>query len=85
MLMDSTMFRGSFIIVPCLNPIDSLAELGLARRIGGLRGFAIAFLNHHIGNAPKVELVKRGNKTLVIPEGTPESQLGILINKFTRG
>lgn len=50
-----------------------------------LRSFTIAFLNHHIGNAPKVELVKRGNKTLVIPEGTPESQLGILINKFTRG
>lgn len=42
-------------------------------------------INHHIGNAPKVELVKCGNKTLVIPEGTPESQLGILINKFTRG
>ena len=41
-------------------------------------------INHHIGNAPKVELVKRGNKTLVIPEGTPESQLGILINKFTK-
>ena len=41
-------------------------------------------INHHIGNAPKVELVKRGNKTLVIPEGMPESQLGILINKFTR-
>ena len=33
----------------------------------------------------QIELVKRGNKTLVIPEGTPESQLGILINKFTRG
>ena len=33
----------------------------------------------HVG-----ERVKRGNKTLVIPEGTPESQLGILINKFTR-
>ena len=41
-------------------------------------------INHHIGHAPKVELVKRGNKTLVIPEGTPESQLGIRINKFTR-
>lgn len=40
-------------------------------------------IHHHIGQAPKVELVKRGNKTLVIPEGTPESQLGILINKFT--
>ena len=40
---------------------------------------------HHIGQAPKMELVKRGNKTLVIPEGTPESQLGLLINKFTRG
>ncbi len=33
----------------------------------------------------KMELVKRGNKTLVIPEGTPESLLGLLINKFTRG
>lgn len=42
-------------------------------------------ISHHIGQAPKVELVKRGNKTLVIPEGTPESQLGLLINKFTRG
>ncbi len=39
---------------------------------------------HHIGNAPRVELVKRGRKTLVLPEGTPESQLGILINRFTR-
>ncbi len=34
-------------------------------------------INHHIGNAPKVELVKRGNKPLVIPEGTPESRQGI--------
>jgi hypothetical protein len=85
MLMDSTMFRGRFIIMPCLNPIDSLAELGLARRIGVLRSFTTALLNHHIGHAPKVELVKRGNKTLVIHEGTPESQLGIQINKFTRG
>ena len=33
----------------------------------------------------QIELMKRDNKTLVIPEGTPESQLGILINKFTRG
>ena len=41
-------------------------------------------INHHIGQAPNVELVKRGNKTLLIPEGTPESQLGLLINKFTR-
>jgi hypothetical protein len=45
----------------------------------------LPLINQHIGHAPKVELVKRGNKTLVIPEGTPESQLGILINKFTRG
>ena len=45
----------------------------------------LPLINLHIGHAPKVELVKRGNKTLVIPEGTPESQLGILINKFTRG
>ena len=42
-------------------------------------------ISHHIGQAPKMELVKRGNKTLVIPEGTPESQLSLLINKFTRG
>ncbi len=42
-------------------------------------------VNHHIGQAPNVELVKRGYKTLLIPEGTPESQLGLLINKFTRG
>jgi hypothetical protein len=41
-------------------------------------------INHHIGHAPKVELVKRGNKALIIPEGTPESQLGLLIKKFTR-
>ena len=33
----------------------------------------------------QIELMKRDNKTIVIPEGTPESQLGILINKFTRG
>ncbi len=39
---------------------------------------------HHIGNAPRVELVKRGRKVLVLPEGTPESQLGLLINRFTR-
>lgn len=26
-------------------------------------------------------MVKRGNKTLVIPEGTPESRLGILIRE----
>ena len=32
----------------------------------------------------KVKLLKRGNKTLVIPEGTPEFREGILINKFTR-
>ncbi len=30
-------------------------------------------INHHIGQAPNVELVKRGYKTLLIPEGTPES------------
>lgn len=42
-------------------------------------------INHHIGQAPNVELVKHGKKTLLIPEGTPEAQLGILINKFTRG
>lgn len=30
-------------------------------------------INHHIGHAPRVKLVKRGKKTLVIPEGTPES------------
>ena len=63
-----------------LDTIDSLAELRLARSIGVLWCFTIAFHNHHIGNAPKVELVNPGNKTLVIPEGTPESQLGILIN-----
>lgn len=45
----------------------------------------LPLINHHIGHAPKVELAKRGNKPLVIPEGTTESQLGILINKFTRG
>ena len=33
----------------------------------------------------QIELMKRDNKTLVLPEGTPESQLGILINKFTKG
>ncbi len=41
-------------------------------------------INHHIGQAPKIELVKRGNKTLLIPEGTPESQLGILLKQFTK-
>ena len=40
-------------------------------------------IDHHIGQAPRVELVKRGNKTLVLPEGTPESQLGILLHKLT--
>lgn len=30
-------------------------------------------INHHIGQAPNVELVKHGHKTLLIPEGTPES------------
>lgn len=40
-------------------------------------------INYHIGNTPKMEMVKRGRKTLVIPEGTPESQLGLLIRKFT--
>ncbi len=39
---------------------------------------------HHMGQAPTVEIVKRGRKALVIPEGTPESQLGILVNKLTR-
>lgn len=41
-------------------------------------------INYHIGQLPKMELVKRGRKTLVIPEGTPESLLGILIKQFTR-
>ena len=40
-------------------------------------------IDHHMGQAPHVELVKRGRKTLVLPEGTPESQLGLLINKLT--
>lgn len=42
-------------------------------------------IQHHIGQAPTVELVKRGNRVLVVPEGVPESQLGLLIRKFTRG
>ena len=42
-------------------------------------------IRHHIGQAPKVELVKRGRKMLVVPEGVPEAQLGLLINKFTKG
>lgn len=41
-------------------------------------------IRHHIGQAPKVELVKRGRKMLVVPEGVPEAQLGLLINKFTK-
>ena len=41
-------------------------------------------ISHHLGQAPTVELVRRGNRTLVIPEGVPESQLGLLINRFTR-
>ncbi len=41
-------------------------------------------IHHHIGNAPKIELVKRGNKTLLVPEGSPESQLGILLKQFTK-
>ena len=83
--MDGIMQSGCLILMNGLDAIDCLAELWIACDVGVLRSFTIAFLNHHIGNAPKVELVKRGNKTLVIPEGTPESQLGILINKFTRG
>ena len=83
--MDSIMQSGCFVLMNSLDTIDILAELGLARSIGVRGSFTIAFLNHHIGNAPKVELVKRGNKPLVIPEGTPEALLGILINKFTRG
>lgn len=42
-------------------------------------------IQQHMGQAPTVEMVKRGNKTLLIPEGVPESQLGVLIRKFTRG
>ena len=41
-------------------------------------------IQHHIGQAPNVELVKKGNKTLIIPEGVPEAQLGLLSRKFTR-
>ena len=41
-------------------------------------------IQHHIGQAPNVELIKKGNKTLLIPEGVPEAQLGLLIRKFTR-
>lgn len=41
-------------------------------------------IQHHIGQAPNVELVKRGRKMLVVPEGVPEAQLGLLINKFTK-
>lgn len=40
-------------------------------------------IRHHIGQAPAMELVKKGNKTLLIPEGIPEAQLGLLIRKFT--
>ncbi len=42
-------------------------------------------INHHIGQAPNVELVKRGHKTLLIPEGTPESQLGLLLTSSQGG
>lgn len=41
-------------------------------------------IDYHIGNAPHIELIKRGNKTLLIPQGTPENQLGILIKQFTK-
>ncbi len=41
-------------------------------------------IRYHLGQAPAVELVKNGTKTLVIPEGTPESQLGLLLRRFTR-
>ena len=41
-------------------------------------------IQHHIGQAAHMELVKKGNKTLLIPEGVPEAQLGLLIRKFTR-
>ena len=41
-------------------------------------------INHHLGNAPHIELIKKGNKTLLIPQGTPDSQLGILLKQFTK-
>lgn len=41
-------------------------------------------IQNHIGQAANMELVKKGNKTLLIPEGVPEAQLGLLIRKFTR-
>ena len=58
--------------------------MNLANIAAAMRNLC-TFINHHIGNAPKVELVKRTDKPFVSSEGTPESQLGILINKFTRG
>ena len=66
--MDGIMQSGCLILMNGLDAIDCLAELGLARSVRVLRSFTTALLNHHIGNAPKVELVKRGNKTLVIHE-----------------
>ena len=58
--------------------------MNLANMAAAMRNLC-TLINHHIGNAPKVELVKRTDKPFVSPEGTPESQLRILINKYTRG
>ncbi len=58
-------------------------EHPLAYMAAAMRNLS-TLIRFHIGQTPKAELVKRGNKTLVIPEGTPEAQLGILINKFSR-
>ena len=66
------------------NPLSAGNAHPLAYMAAAMRNL-YTLINHHIGQAPNVELVKRGHKTLLIPEGTPESQLGILINKFTRG
>lgn len=58
-------------------------EHPLAYMAAAMRNFK-TLIQHHIGQAPNVELVKKGNKTLLIPEGVPEAQLGLLIRKFTR-
>lgn len=44
----------------------------------------ITLICHHMGDIPRIELVKKGRKTLIVPEGTNDHDLGLLIKKFTR-
>lgn len=58
-------------------------EHPLAYMAAAMRNLS-TLISHHLGQTPRMELLKRGSKTLLIPEGTPESQLGLLLGKFCR-